>query len=140
MTMIKLKPKKPSMTEFSRRYANDPEECRNFFLHCKFPEGFRCDKCDCKHSYVIECEYSLRCHRYGHQHYLFIGTIFQDNRLELYKHLFEMFLFFTSNKGISIVEMRSHLNVNYKTALLLCRKCRVLMAESNADKILDSVL
>lgn len=37
------------------------------------------------------------------------------------------------------MDMRSHLDVNYKTALLLCRKCRILMAESNSDKILDSM-
>ena len=35
--------------------------------------------------------------------------------------------------------MRLYLDVNYKTALLLCRKCRILMAQSNSDKILDSM-
>ena len=37
------------------------------------------------------------------------------------------------------MDMRSYLDVNFKTALLLCRKCRILMAESNSDKILDSM-
>lgn len=50
-----------------------------------------------------------------------------------------LFLFFNNSKGISAMDMRSHLDVNYKTALLLCRKCRILMAESNSDKILDSM-
>ena len=36
-------------------------------------------------------------------------------------------------------EMASQLNVNYKTALKLCRKCRVLMTLSNSEKILDSM-
>ena len=31
------------------------------------------------------------------------------------------------------MEMRSQLDVNYKTALLLCRKCRVIMAECNEN-------
>lgn len=35
--------------------------------------------------------------------------------------------------------MASQLNVNYKTALKLCRKCRVLMTLSNSEKILDSM-
>lgn len=34
--------------------------------------------------------------------------------------------------------MSSALNVNYKTALLLYRKCRALMASSDSEKILDS--
>ena len=35
--------------------------------------------------------------------------------------------------------MRSQLDVNYKTALLLCRKCRVLMTECNSEKIMDNM-
>lgn len=36
------------------------------------------------------------------------------------------------------MELRSELDVNYKTALLLCRKCRILMKDSNASHTLDS--
>lgn len=35
--------------------------------------------------------------------------------------------------------MASELDINYKTALKLCRKCRVLMSLSNSKKILDSM-
>lgn len=35
--------------------------------------------------------------------------------------------------------MASELDINYKTALKLCRKCRVLMSLSNSEKILDSM-
>lgn len=35
--------------------------------------------------------------------------------------------------------MRSQLDVNYKTALLLCRKCRVIMAECNSTTILNTM-
>ena len=37
------------------------------------------------------------------------------------------------------MEMRSQLDVNYKTALLLCRKCRVIMAECNSTTILNTM-
>ena len=50
-----------------------------------------------------------------------------------------MYLFFTANKGLSAVELANELEVNYKTTLLLCRKCRILMSQSNSDKILDSL-
>ena len=73
------------------------------------------------------------------KHCLFAGTIFQDNKLPLYKLLLGLFLFFVSNKGISAIELRSHLDVNYKTALLLARKCRILMSDSNSTKRLDSL-
>ena len=53
--------------------------------------------------------------------------------------IFLLGLFFSANKGCSAIEMASQLNVNYKTALKLCRKCRVLMTLSNSEKILDSM-
>jgi hypothetical protein len=70
------KAKKPSMIEFTHKFANDEEACLKFF--------------------------------------------------------------FSSNKGMSGIEMSSALDVNYKTALLLCRKCRALMASSDSGRILDS--
>ena len=137
--MKALKPKKPSLIEFTRKYSNDEEACYDFFWNAKHPDGFVCEKCGCTHYRKITRHRVSECTECGHQEYLFAGTIFQDNKLPLYKLLLGLFLFFTANKGISAVEMRSHLNVNYKTASLLCRKCRILMADDNASNILDSM-
>ena len=79
------------------------------------------------------------CSKCDHQSCLFAGTIFQDCKLDLYKLLLGLFIFFTSNEGVSAMKMRSQLDVNYKTVLLLCRKCRVLMSECNPEKILDNM-
>lgn len=137
--MKALKPKKPSLIEFTRKYSNDEEACYDFFWNARHPDGFVCEKCGCTHYRKITRHRVAECKECGHQEYLFAGTIFQDNKLPLYKLLLGLFLFFTANKGISAVEMRSHLNVNYKTASLLCRKCRILMADDNASNILDSM-
>lgn len=70
---------------------------------------------------------------------LLSNTIFQDNKLDLYKLILGMYLFFTANKGLSAVELANELEVNYKTALLLCRKYRILISQSKSDKILDGL-
>ena len=134
-----LKPKKPSMIDFTKKYANNEQACYDFFFDAKYPNGYYCEKCGCTHYHKITRHRVVQCKECGHQQYLFANTIFQDNKLDLYKLLLGLFLFFNSNKGISAMDMRSYLDVNYKTALLLCRKCRILMAESNSDKILDSM-
>jgi len=113
------KPKKDSLITLTRKYANNHNECVKFFFKMKWPVGFYCEKC-------------------GHQHYLLSNTIFQDNKLDLYKLILGMYLFFTANKGLSAIELANELEINYKTALLLCRKCRILMSQSNSEKILDS--
>lgn len=50
-----------------------------------------------------------------------------------------MYLFFTANKEISAIDLSNELDVNYKTALLLARKCTILMSNSISEKILDSM-
>ena len=133
------KPKKPSLIDFTKKYANNEQACYDFFFNAKYPNGYYCEKCGCTHYHKITRHRVVQCKECGHQQYLFANTIFQDNKLDLYKLLLGLFLFFNNSKGISAMDMKSHLDVNYKTALLLCRKCRILMAESNSDKILDSM-
>ena len=138
--MSKYKEKKPSMIEFTRKYANNDQACEEFFLRAKYPNGYYCEKCGCTHYKKISTRsHVYTCSKCGHLSCLFAGTIFQDCKLDLYKLLLGLFIFFTSNKGVSAMEMRSQLDVNYKTALLLCRKCRVLMTECNSEKILDNM-
>lgn len=134
-----LKHKKDSLVQLTQKYANDHMACVYFFIEAKWPIGFYCEKCGCTHYYYIQRGNVLECKECGHQHYLFAGTIFQDNKLELYKLILGIYLFFTANKGFSAVEMASALDINYKTALRLCKKCRILMSQSNSRKILDSM-
>lgn len=137
--MSKYKEKKPSLVEFTKRYANNEEACYQFFFKVRYPNGYVCSQCGCKEYKRISRYNVCACNECHHQQCLFAGTIFQDNKLPLYTLLLGIFLFFSSNKGISAMEMRSELNVNYKTALLLCRKCRVLMKQVNENEILDAM-
>lgn len=139
-----LKPKKCSLFQFTQTYSNNIMNCIQFFISMKWPTGFLCDHCGChqyylikrigktKTSYILECKH---CHK---QHSLLSGTIFQSCKLDLYKLLLGLFLFFNENKGISAIALCSMLDVNYKTAALLETKCRILMALSNSDKLLNS--
>lgn len=139
-----LKPKKCSLYQFSQTYANNPMKCVEFFLSMKRPDGFSCDCCNChdyylikrvgktKTSYIIECK---KCHK---QYSLLAGTVFESCKLDLYKLLLGIFLFFNENKGISAIDLCSYLDVNYKTALLLETKCRILMSISNSRQLMES--
>lgn len=139
-----LKPKKCSLYHFTQTYSNNIMNCIDFFISMKWPTGFSCDNCDCHDYYLIKrvgktkTSYFLECRECHKQHSLLSGTVFQGCKLDLYKLLLGIFLFFNENKGLSAIELCSMLDVNYKTALLLETKCRILMAISNSDKILDS--
>ena len=133
------KPRKNSLITLTKKYANNHDECFQFFFSMKWPVGFYCEKCGWTHYYAINRGDVFQCKECGHQNDLLSNTIFQDNKLDLYKLILGMYLFFTANKGLSAVELANELEVNYKTTLLLCRKCRILMSQSNSDKILDSL-
>ena len=139
MSLTKQKPKKDALVEIVEKYSHDISACISFFFNIKWPTGFYCKKCGCTHYYFIASKNRFECVHCQHQHYLFAGTIFQDNKLPLFKLILGLYLFFSANKGISAVEMASQLDVNYKTALKLCRKCRILMSLSNSEKIRDSM-
>lgn len=131
---------KLALTTFNKKYCNNDDACEQFFFNSKYPTGFYCEKCGSTHYRKIGTrKHVYECKACGHQEYLFAGSIFQDNKLDLYTLLLGIFLFFNSTKGISGKEMQYQLGVNYKTALLLCRKCRILMAKSTSDKVLDSM-
>lgn len=139
MSSIKQKPKKNSMINSINKYSHEHLACVHYFFNIKCPTGFYCDKCGCTHYYFNEKRNLFECAECGHQHYLFAGTIFQDNKLSLFELILELYLFFSANKGCSAVELASKLDVNYKTTLKLCRKCKVLMTLSNSEGILDSM-
>ena len=41
--MSKYKDKKPSMIEFTRKYANNNQDCEKFFFRAKYPNGYYCE-------------------------------------------------------------------------------------------------
>ena len=138
----KPKPKKDSLVQFIKIYTHI-DNCIKFFFNIKFPDGFHCDCCPCDEYYIIKRKnvksgYIIQCKECGKQHSLLAGTIFQDTSIPLFNLLLVLFLFFTSNKGITATEIANHAEISYHTARKLLRKCRILMAESNNEKILES--
>lgn len=61
------------------------------------------------------------------------GTVFESCKLDLYKLLLGIFLFFNENKGINAIDLCSHLDVNYRTASFLETKCRILVKVNNEN-------
>ncbi len=139
MSSTKFKPRKLSLIEVTNQYHNNEDACYKFFYNAKYPQGYYCEKCGCTQHYKVLRHRVCECANCGHQEYLFAGTIFQDNKLPLFKLILGLYLFFVSNTGISANELANQLDINRKTAQLFCRKCRILMSESNATHTLNSL-
>lgn len=139
MKSLRNRNSRESMLNIIDRYHNNEEECVNFFISAKWPSGFECE-CGCHEYYMLNTRKNvLVCKHSGKQHYLFAGTIFQDNKLPLFKLILGLYLFFTNGKGFTAVELCDQLCINYKSACLLANKCRYLMTLSNAKHTLKSL-
>ena len=104
----KRKSKKDSMMmQIINKYSHNHKANVDYFFNMKWPTGFYCEKCGCIHYDFLENRNVFECAKCGHQHYLFAGTIFQDNKLPLFKLILGLYLFFSVNKGCSAIEMAS---------------------------------
>lgn len=139
MKSLKNRNARETVLNIINKYYDHEDECINFFIRAKWPEGFECE-CGCHEYYMLNTRKNvLVCKHCGKQHYLFANTIFQDNKLPLFKLILGMYLFFTSTKGMTAVELSDELDINYKTACLFANKCRYLMTLSNARYTLNSL-
>jgi transposase-like protein len=63
------------------------------------------------------------------------GTIFEESRLSLQKWVYVFWRACASKKGISALQIKRELGINYKTALYLMNRVRAAMGEPNGEKI-----
>ncbi len=130
---------KKSLIEITRKNAKNVQSCVQFFTKIEFTVGLYFEKYNyCKYFYFSK-SHVTRCKNFSHNHYLFSNTIFQENKIPLYKLILGLHLFFSSIKGISGIELASATYVNYKIALLLSKKCKILISNYNSEKKLDSL-
>ena len=110
MSNIKRKPKKDSMIAIINKYSNNHLAYVQYFLILNSLLVFIAISADVH--IIITIEKNLfECTKCRHQHYLFAGTIFQDNKLPLFKLILGLYLFFSANKGCTAIEMASELDI-----------------------------
>lgn len=64
------------------------------------------------------------CKHYQRHFYVTTNTIFAFHKLPLVDILAATLLMVNSSKGMSAIDISRHLNINYKTAFVLCHKLR----------------
>ncbi|WP_291842824.1 IS1595 family transposase [Maricaulis sp.] len=86
-----------------------------------------CPRCGCIETYDIATRRKFKCKACYHQFSVTSGTIFASRKMDFTDLLAAIFLFVNSSKGKSAVQMSRELDVQYKTAWVLCHKLREAM-------------
>ena len=84
-----------------------------------------CPYCGIRHhAYFLESRKRWCCKHCQRHFYITTNTIFSFHKLPLVDILAATLLMVNSSKGISAIDISRHLNINYKTAFVLCHKLR----------------
>lgn len=121
-----------SLFEFMEDYGTE-EKCEQALFHWRFPNGYVCRECG-NHTYCqLKCRKLLQCNRCGHQHSLTSGTLFAHSKIGLVKWFMAIHLVTQSKTGISAMELKRQLGVNYDTAWKLKHKLLQAMKECDDE-------
>jgi transposase-like protein len=127
-----------NLLEFEQRFRSD-ENCREYLLQLRWPDGFRCPRCGCRqHSPVREV--LLRCHDCRRQVSVTAGTIFQDTRIPLRLWFQAMWWMTTQKNGASALGLQHILGLRrYETAWTMLHRLRRAMVRPGRDLITGRV-
>lgn len=104
----------------------------NLFCQIRWPETDGeavCPQCGCLESYDISTRRKFKCKACHHQYSVTSGTILHSRKLDFTDLLAAICIFVTGSKGMSAVQFSRTMDVQYKTAWVLCHKMREALAD-----------
>lgn len=126
-----------TLKEFIDTYHNNVEKQREVFFNFKYPQGYVCPECGNTQCHYLDHRDVYQCTKCCHQESLLSHTAFQNCRLDLYTILMGIFLFVSSQNGISGTQISYELGINVNSGRLLLRKIRKLTEMLNETEQLE---
>ena len=126
-----------SLHHFMELYGTE-EKCDAALELMRWPDGFRCPRCDWQQYGFIHGRRHKRyqCRNCRHQATLTAGTIMEATKLPLTTWFLAFYLVGQTKTGISSLALMRHLGVNYRTAWLIHNKIMQAMSEQEDDFVL----
>jgi transposase-like protein len=132
----------PSTLLEAVRFFKKPENCKEFMVSRRWPDGVVCPRCGSSSVYFVESRNGWEC-KTKHPKRTFslkTGTIFEDSALGLDKWLPCVWLIANAKNGISSHEIARALGVTQKTAWFMLQRIRLAMQdEDNGGKMSGDV-
>ena len=133
---------KPKTLLQAIRYFTDFENCRQFMVDLRWPDGkVHCPQCNSDHVVYLEKARVWKCYA-KHPKAKFslkTGTIFEDSPLGLDKWLAAVWLIVNCKNGISSYEISRHLGVTQKSAWFMGHRIRLALHVGSFDKLTGDV-
>ncbi len=127
----------PNSLQEAILYFAKPENCREYMVARRWPDGVECPRCGSKNVLFLEKYNRWHC-REKHdapQFTLKTGTIFEDSPIGLDKWLTAMWMVVNCKNGVSSWEIHRALKVTQKTAWFMLQRCRLALQDSPTTKL-----
>ena len=133
------KKKMLSFTQFIKRFPNE-KACVEYLHKIKWPDGFECPVCGCRHGYALKNRRQYQCARCRHQTSLTANTIMHRSHLPLTKWFWAIYLVACDKRGISALAMAGKIEVCYETAWNMLRRIRAAMEMRDEHYVLQGIV
>ena len=123
-----------SICEFQRQFPDDEACLKRIMVERYGGTELDCPKCgDHGKFYRVTRERAYVCQHCKHQLHPTVGTPMERSRTPLHKWFYAMYLFSTTQHGVSAKELQRQLDVTYKTAWRIAHEIRKYMAEVDRE-------
>jgi transposase-like protein len=125
--------------QFRRRFRTE-RDCFRYLIKRKWPDGFRCPRCDHDQAYLIASRGRYQCKRCLHQTTVTANTIFHKTRKPLRDWFWAIYLVATRTTGSSARQLQYDLGLSYPTAWSWCHKIRKAMEDRDTCYRLEGLI
>lgn len=117
-----------SVKEFRKKFST-VENCLNYLIKLRWPNGFVCPKCQNRESYRQAERGFYRCKACDHKASVIAGTVFHGTNLGLPDWFWAIYRMAQDKKGFSAMQLMKEINVSYPSAWSVLHKIRCAMEE-----------
>src|ERR1700730_14537422 len=128
---------KPKTLQNAILYFANPDNCLNYMVSLRWPNGVECPTCGRKDAKFLANQRKWQC-KSVHHHRQFsakVGTIFEDSPIGLDKWLAAMWMLAACKNGISSYEVGRALGVTQKSAWFMMHRIRLAMQSKSFLKL-----
>ena len=129
---------KPKTLQQAMLYFADPDNCLNFMVKVRWPDGVvLCPTCGRNDVVFLKNQRKWQC-KSVHDHRQFsakVGTIFEDSALPLDKWLVAIWMIANCKNGVSSYEVARALGVTQKSAWFMLHRIRLAMQNRSILKL-----
>lgn len=128
-----------NLLEFEKRFATD-DACRAYLAAMRWPEGFRCPRCESDHAWPRRAGGLIECAECRYKASPTAGTIFDRTRVPLTVWFHAMWLLTHQKNGASALSLQRQLGLaRYETTWMVLHKLRRAMVRPGRDRLRGTV-